>query len=224
VATLALLIAIAVVVAASDPLHRAITGMIEIAQPVLREHALTGAAFFVVLAALSAMAVFFSTAVIVPLAVDAFGPLTTLILLWTGWIIGALTAYAIARTFGRRFVSVFIEPWRLAEYERRARGFVRFRHVLLFQLAVPSEIPSYVLGLAHCPFRIYFAAMALGELPFAIGAVYLGQSFLQRNYLLLAGLGLAGLLFSVLVFRIGSRTWQGEMPLDDPRARPRAVA
>lgn len=74
-----------------------------------------------------------------------------------------------------------------------------FGHVLLFQLAVPSEIPGYVLGLAGCRFRTYVAAMVLGELPFAIGAVYLGESFLQRNYILLLATGIGGAAFSWMV-------------------------
>ncbi len=81
---------------------------------------------------------------------------------------------------------------------------VSFRHVLLFQLAVPSEIPGYVLGLAGCRLRTYAAAIALGELPFAIGAVYLGESFLQRNYLLLLAIGVASVALSWAMFRRAS--------------------
>ena len=84
---------------------------------------------------------------------------------------------------------------------------VTFGHVLLFQLAVPSEIPGYVLGLAGCRFRTFAIAMALGELPFAIGAVYLGESFLKRNYALLLTIGVAGVLLSWVTFRRASKLW-----------------
>lgn len=195
------IIAVAAAIAASEPLHRAVRVVIELAEPIIQRHAVAGAIIFVLLSALSAMLVFFSTALITPIAVDAFGPVITLLLLWLGWILGGITAFWIGRVFGHRVVSWLIDPWRLRDYERRARSIVTFGHVLLFQLAVPSEVPGYVLGLAGCRFRIYVGAMALGELPFAIGAVYLGESFLERNYFLLIALGVAGVALSWLAFR-----------------------
>jgi len=94
---------------------------------------------------------------------------------------------------------------------------VSFGHVLLFQLAVPSEIPGYVLGLAGCRFRTYAAAMALGELPFAIGAVYLGESFLQRNYVLLLAIGISGAALSWMVFRRAAATWSSDGDVSEVR-------
>jgi uncharacterized membrane protein YdjX (TVP38/TMEM64 family) len=192
-------------IAAIEPLHRAVRSLIELAEPIIQQHAFAGAVVFVLLSALSAMVVFFSTAIITPIAVNAFGPVTALLLLWLGWILGGVAAYAIGRFFGRNVVTWFVEPERILDYERRAGGLVTFGHVLLFQLAVPSEIPGYVLGLAGCRFRTFIAAMALGELPFAIGAVYLGESFLNRNYMLLFAIGIAGAALSWAAFRRVSR-------------------
>jgi len=206
-ALLLLLVAIVTVVAATRPLHRAVLSVIAAAEPVIQEHAVAGAVVFVLLSALSATVFFFSTAVITPIAVEAFGPVAALCLLWFGWILGGITAYAIGRRFGRRVVSWFVDPVRLGDYERRAKRLVSFRHVLLFQLAVPSEIPGYVLGLAGCRFRTFVIAMALGELPFAAGAVYLGESFLERNYLLLFAIGVIGVAFSWMMFRRAANTW-----------------
>jgi uncharacterized membrane protein YdjX (TVP38/TMEM64 family) len=206
-AILLALVVVATLIAASEPLHRLAKSGIERAQPIIERHAFVGAVVFVILSALSAMVVFFSTAVITPIAVDAFGPALALLLLWLGWILGGLTAYAIGRFFGRRVVSWFVDPKKLHEYELRAQRIVLFRHVLLFQLAVPSEIPGYVLGLAGCRFRTFAVAMALGELPFAIGAVYLGESFLERNYILLLALGIGGVVFSWLILRRATAMW-----------------
>lgn len=199
-AILFLFVLIATAVAATGPLHRAVLSIIAVAEPVIQQHAVAGAVVFVLLSALSAIVFFLSTAVITPVAVEAFGPITTLALLWLGWIIGGITAYGIGRRFGHRVVRWLIDPVRLRDYEERARRLVSFRHVLLFQLAVPSEIPGYVLGLAGCRFRTFVIAMALGELPFAIGAVYLGESFLDRNYVLLLAIGITGIAFSWVVF------------------------
>jgi uncharacterized membrane protein YdjX (TVP38/TMEM64 family) len=218
-ATLLLLVVIVTAVAATAPLHRAVLSVIAAAEPVIQEHAVAGAVLFVLLSALSAMVFFFSTAVVTPIAVEAFGPIATLGLLWLGWVLGGLTTFAIGRRFGHRVVSWFVDPVRLRDYERRAKRLASFRHVLLFQLAVPSEIPGYVLGLAGCRFRTFVFAMALGELPFAAGAVYLGESFLERRYLVLLSIGIIGVAFSWMMFRRAARAWSS-----DGDARPaRAV-
>jgi uncharacterized membrane protein YdjX (TVP38/TMEM64 family) len=217
-ATLLALVVLATVIAATEPLHRAARTAIELAEPIIQRHAVAGAVVYVLLSALSAMVVFFSAAVITPVAIDAFGPLTALLLLWIGWVLGGMSAYAIGRFLGRRVVSWFVDPKKLHQYELRAQRLVLFRHVLLFQLAVPSEVPGYVLGLAGCRFRTFAAAMALGELPFAIGAVYLGESFLERNYVLLLTIGIAGVVFSWLVLRRAAKMWAAsDRETDDGR-------
>lgn len=216
-AVFALLVVGVTAVAAIGPLHRAILSIIAMAEPVIQQHAVAGAVVFVLLSALSAIVFFFSTAVITPVAVDAYGPLVALSLLWLGWIVGGIAAYAIGRRFGRPVVSWFVDPVRIRDYERRAKRLVSFRHVLLFQLAVPSEIPGYVLGLAGCRFRTFVIAMALGELPFAIGAVYLGESFLERNYALLLAIGITGIAFSWVMFGRAATTWSSDGKASDTR-------
>ena len=206
-ALLFLLVLGGTVVASIAPLHQAVLSLIAAAEPVIRQHAFAGAIVFVLVSALSAVVFFFSTAVITPIAVEAFGPMPALGLLWLGWILGGMTTYGIGRRFGHRVVSWFIDPVRLRGYELRARRLVSFRHVLLFQLAVPSEIPGYVFGLAGCRFRTFVVAMALAELPFAAGAVYLGESFLERDSLLMLGIGISGVAFAWVMFHRAARAW-----------------
>lgn len=203
---LAMIVAIATLTAI-EPVHRLTRSILAIAEPVIREHPIAGAIVFALLSALSAMIVLFSTAVITPIAVQAFGPVTAFFLLWLGWILGGITAFGIGRLFGRKVVGWFMDETRLRGYERRASRMVTFRHVLLFQLAVPSEVPGYVLGLAGCPFRRYVVAMALGELPFAIGAIYLGDTFLEGKYVLLLVIGIAGITLSWFAFHRAAKTW-----------------
>ena len=207
IALLLALVLIVATVAATDRLHEAVLSIIAWVEPVLRQHAVLGAIVFVLLSAISAIVFFFSTAVITPVAVDTYGPILTLLLLWLGWVLGGMIAFAIGRRFGPRVVSWFVDPQRIRDYERHAKRLVSFKHVLLFQLAVPSEIPGYVLGLAGCRFRTFVLAMALGELPFAAGSVYLGESFLERNYVLLLAIGIVGVAFSWIVFRRAVSAW-----------------
>ena len=51
-----------------------------------------GAVLFVVMSAAAAMLAFFSTAVLVPVAVVTWGQTGTFVLLWVGWILGGVCA------------------------------------------------------------------------------------------------------------------------------------
>ena len=209
-------VALIALAAATEPVQEVLLAGIESAGNVIQRHSVLGAVVFVLLSAASAMVVFFSTAIVTPIAVEAFGTIPTLLLLWTGWVLGGMTAWAIGRYFGARVVSWFVDSARLRAYEERASRLVDFRHVLLFQLAVPSEIPGYVLGLAGCRFRTFVLGMAIAELPFAVGAVYLGESFLHGRYLAILALGIAGVAITWLAFhRVSSASAAETAPQDE---------
>jgi uncharacterized membrane protein YdjX (TVP38/TMEM64 family) len=76
---------------------------------------------------------------------------------------------------------------------------------LLFQAAVPSEIPGYVLGILRYEFPLYLTALAITELPYAFAAVYLGESFLKGQSLIFILLGLGMILASAFVFQLYRR-------------------
>ena len=50
-------------------------------------------------------------------------------------------------------------------------------------------------------FVVFVAALALAEVPYALGAVYLGTSFLERRIVPLLALGIAGVLLSLWAIR-----------------------
>ena len=62
-----------------------------------------------------------------------------------------------------------------------------------------------MLGAARYDFRKYIAALAIAELPYAIGAIYLSESFIGRKYLMLAALGAAAILVSMVAFHLFRR-------------------
>jgi len=43
-----------------------------------------------------------------------------------------------------------------------------------------------------------------------VGAVYLGESFLDRNYVLLLAIGITGIAFSWVMFRRAATTWSSD--------------
>ncbi len=161
----------------------------------IMHHPALGAVVFVAAAALSAMLVFFSAVLLVPLGIEAWGSLACFLLLWLGWFLGGVITYTIGRTLGRPAVDTMLRDRPLGELERRlplARG---FWGALSIQLVFPSDLGGYFFGLLRYPRASYLAALACAELPYALGTVYLGTAFLERAWVpLLVGGVLAGLL------------------------------
>ncbi len=82
---------------------------------------------------------------------------------------------------------------KMARYENRIPQASSFVTALLTQLVLPSDISGYFFGLLGYPARVYLGSLMLAELPYALGTVYLGAAFMERQYMLLlsaAGLGL----------------------------------
>jgi len=183
-------------VASSAELHEWLIGFLPAAEAVIRERPVLGVSIFVLYAALSAMLAFVSSAVIVPVSVYVWGRGFSMLLLWVGWILGGAFAYAISRYFGRTVVNALRAGPALERYETRISQRAPFGLVLLFQLAVPSEVPGYLLGLVRYPFWKYLGALALAELPYAAVTVYVGDSFLERRTYTLIGVGAAVAAFS----------------------------
>ena len=78
--------------------------MLELAgviQRVEAAHPLTAMLLVVLFAAVSAMLAFVSTAAIAPFLATTFGTPVAGLLLWSGWLLGGMLAYAIGRTLGR---------------------------------------------------------------------------------------------------------------------------
>lgn len=193
-----LVLLLALLVALSDSSFGVIERALEIARRLIVQHPVWGLVAFVGFSALSAMLAFVSTAVLVPVGISAWGELGTMALLWTGWLIGGATAYTIGRFLGRSIVRLIVSSEQMERYEGSISDRVGWTAVFFFQLALPSEVPGYLLGIVRYPFVLYLSALALAELPFAVGAVYFGKSFLERNYLMMFSFGVGGILLMIV--------------------------
>ena len=147
------------------------------------------------------MLAFFSSAIFAPVGIYAWGPAETCILLWIGWLLGGIASFLVGRYLGRSVASALLGEARLSSWEREVCHHAKFVHILLFQAAVPSEIPGYVLGILHYRFAPYLAALAIVELPFALGTVLLGESFLKGDSLLFIAIGAGIILLSTVAFQ-----------------------
>lgn len=193
---LVLVFALLAALLSSDALYALLQRLLTATGPWIAAHPGWGGLIFVLVSALSAMLAFFTSAVLVPAAVVSWGKVVTVALLWLGWFIGGLCAYGIGRSLGRPLLGT--RGWDKVStfYRQRLSAHVGLPVVLLLQLALPSEIPGYLCGLLRVRLRIYVAALALAELPFAIGTVWVGESILQREGGWLIGLGVAAAVTS----------------------------
>lgn len=189
-------------------LHASLVAVIATSRDLIAGYPAWGILLFVLLAAASAMLGFLSIAPLVPVAVVAWGAPVGFALLWTGWILGGVLAYGIARYLGRPAVGWLAAPTLLLRVERMVHPGIPFQLVLLFQLALPSEIPGYVLGLARYPFARFLLALALAELPYAIAAVYLGIGFVGASAGTVLVIGLAVALLGVGAYQLLRRRWR----------------
>ena len=178
---LLLVVAAAGLVVASAPLHGALTSLVAAGEAFMARAPVAGAAVFVGLTALSAMVAFFSTGLLAPVAIATWGPFTTFLLLWIGWLAGGAVSYAVGRYLGRGVAGVLVGAETLEHWERELRDRSHVTHLLLFQLAMPSEILGYVLGIVRYSFLTYIGVLSLTEIPYALAIVYLGESFLAGD-------------------------------------------
>lgn len=193
-------IIVVALLAYSENIHRQVVTVIALAEPVIATSPVLGAVIFMLLAALSAMLVFFSGLLLVPIGIEAWGPLVCFLLLWTGWFLGGVITYSIGRRFGRPAVLRMLSEEKMARYENRIPQSGSFVTALLTQLVLPSDITGYFFGLLGYPARVYLGSLALAELPYALGAVYLGTAFMERQYLVLVSVGALGLLIFGVVW------------------------
>ncbi len=182
--------------AQSDALHSRLLQFLGMVEGIIDRRPVLGMSVFVVASALSAILAFFSSAIIVPAAVHAWGAPVTMLLLWTGWTVGGMGTYAVGRWLGRPVVRAMISDVTLDQFEHRITTRAPFGLVLLFQFALPSEVPGSVLGLVRYSFAKYMIALTITELPYAVGTVYLGESFLQQQTFLIIAIGAAGAIVS----------------------------
>jgi uncharacterized membrane protein YdjX (TVP38/TMEM64 family) len=178
-------VALAGFLALSEEVHGQILAALALADPLFARHPVLGAILFVGLAALSAVLVFFSGMLLVPVGVQTWGQAGCFLLLWFGWVVGGVVTYSLGRRFGRPFVQWLLPVGAVARYEGLIPEGGSFLAATLIQLALPSDVSGYFFGLLGYQARVYLAALMFAELPYALGTVYLGHAFIHRQYWLL---------------------------------------
>lgn len=183
-------------IASTDWIHSRLLTLFSTLESFIRQHPGLGLPAFLGFGAASAMLAFVSSAAIVPVGVLVWGQAACAALLWTGWILGGIGSYTLSRYMGRPAVEKLGAASAVERFSTRLSRETPFGVVVLVQLALPSELPGYVLGLSRYSFWKYLAALAIAEVPYAVATVYLGSSFLHGRALPLIAAGGALALFS----------------------------
>jgi uncharacterized membrane protein YdjX (TVP38/TMEM64 family) len=184
-----------------DSVNAGLRHVLAAAEPLISAHPVTGVLLFVLLSAISAVIAFFSSALLVPVAVYTWGTPLTIAWLWLGWWIGGACTYGLGRAMRRPLIQLSSTAEQIDFYRRRIPADGAFPLILLLQIALPSEIPGYLCGILRVPFRTYALALAIAELPYAIGTVMIGDSLLQQRTGLLLSLGVLGAVISGYALR-----------------------
>jgi uncharacterized membrane protein YdjX (TVP38/TMEM64 family) len=154
-----------------------LTGWVE---SIMQAHPIEGALVFFLFSAFSAMLAFTSSVVLVPPANLVWGKLITFFLLWGGWLAGAIAAFGIGNLARPLLIRLGYKAT-LDEYQQFVSKRMKFWAVLLFCIAVPSEVPGYLFGGVHYPFWKFLAAVGIAESIYAFGLVVAGENLVAAR-------------------------------------------
>jgi uncharacterized membrane protein YdjX (TVP38/TMEM64 family) len=183
-------------------------------QAFIEEHTLAGSIACVGAFAVSTVLPI-SALPLLPLAARVYGIWTTMLLTATGWWIGCIAAFMIAR-----WARVFLERLTSLEATRRLESKlpadVGFGGIVVLRMVFPGDIVGFALGLLkHVRFSTFAAASLIGTIPSAIVFSYAGGELGKGHYTSSALLVVAMILATILLKRLWAdrrvRASQNEM-------------
>ena len=137
-----------------------------------------------------------------------FGPWRGTLVTWSGAMLGAISAFAMARWFGRPVVRRFVAEERRSGIEAWTR---RPGSLLLLRLipVVSFNLVNFAAGLAGTSWWNFLWTTALGILPLTVVSVVLGSRIFEIAWWVWAAIGLAVVAFAVatraILLRAGKR-------------------
>lgn len=150
-------------------------------EDLINSQPLFGTLFFFLLSALSAIFAFASTILLLPSAILVWGIPLTFLLLLGGWIVGAMVTYWIGAWLARPALASLISEKKILHYESLVSEKAKFWMILLFCLAVPSEIPGFILGAMRYDFPKFISAVLIAETIYALGVISAAQNILDKE-------------------------------------------
>lgn len=195
---------VVVLAVAAMLLHGAFDGIVARLAAYEESNPVLGVVLFVLLAAASVLLGPFSSAPLIPFAVEVWGTGKTLVMLMAGWAVGNAAAYGIGYVFGHPIVDRLVPRGELRKWMAFLRDEVDAKLIFLFRLAVPAEI-GYAFGILKYDLWKYLAIVILAEVPFALLLVFGGEAFLDRQWLSLAAFVAAAIITMAVAYALFRR-------------------
>lgn len=203
---LAFIVLIGLVIYASAELQGNIVNSVNYLGSYFGNHPFLGGLIFFGISIVAVLVSPFSSVPLVPSAIMAWGSLVTFFLMLPAWIIGGLLAYYAGSLSREKIIRHYISFVKIDYYKNRISPHSQFWLVLLFRLAIPSEVAGYTLGIVRYDFWKYFLITIITELPLALVVVYSGTILIKGKILLFAVVaGVAIIVFYVLYWEFNKK-------------------
>lgn len=119
----------------------------------------------------------------IPIALILWGNTPTMLYLLLGWLIGDALSYLIGYSAGNPVVKKFFSLEKIDYYREKIPPRAEFKLILFFVVAMPAEIPNYVLGSIRYDFAKYFIATIFSEVVYVLLSVGTGRTLIQQNFI-----------------------------------------
>ena len=167
----------------------------EVLHTVAEENPLLGGILFALIMFSTTVVAPLTSLPLVPIVAMFLGPFTTGLACFVGWTLGAVVAFLIGRHLGQPFVAKYIGMEKIKKYEKYIPPETSFMLIVVLRMCVPVDLLSYALGLlSTVSFRVYTLATMIGILWFSFAFAYGGVALMNRDYVLLASIGVASVL------------------------------
>ncbi len=132
-----------------------------------------GAALYIALMAISIVAAPVNTIFLLPAAAQSFGELRAAAYSITGWLIGSMIAFTIARRLNTNRLENTKIFQLMCKYENKLTKSKYFMLIIFLRIILPADILSYTLGfLKRLSYKEFFWTTLVGLCPFGIIFVY----------------------------------------------------
>jgi uncharacterized membrane protein YdjX (TVP38/TMEM64 family) len=138
---------------------------------------------------------------LMPVVVATWGIFWAAVLSSTGWILGSIAVFWIARKFGVKIVKHFIDVEKIqAKYSNFPEKKL-FWFLIFLRMVTPVDVLSYALGLfTNVSWRMYLITTIIGAIPMTFVLAYLG-SLPVMFQIIFFGLGIVGVAMYLFLNR-----------------------
>lgn len=169
----------------------------------LAAHPALGVAVFFASSAVAVLLPMLTNLPLLPIAVLAWGPGWTALILLLGWIAGAALSFEIGRRLRAGVMRTFPSVARHAQIERLIHPGHRMTSLVLLRMTFPVDVLSYALGLYSPATTVWqnTAATAIGAAPFALAFAWFPTLSGAAQGLVFGGSVLAFVVYTAWVLR-----------------------